>query len=367
MSINGRKVTTAALIAAATVVIAVLLPDPVAPPAQAQVRATLGDVLSYFPIQPGNHWLYQRRGTAGTEMWAVKVGDRFVAPNGRAYFDLAGYFAGGSKVRAPRNVVTEFNSRGIDDHLWYRLGASVGSSWIIELERPAALFPNSPVADCVSGARLTIGSRTESIAVPAGTFRGVVRVDWQTNCADAGITTEYFAPGIGLIRRVEQSFTGPVVSDLVRVEVGGVVQPRLPYATEISLDRPVYVNNLMPPIGPGSIPTVQGVLVVRNRTEVPLSFEFSGCRSATIVVSNEAGEPVLRAQGNDGGCCDCRNILPVYLQNDLLAIPFAFRLATPEGRPLPDGKYGVAATLDTLDGAALRPAATARIEVTSVH
>ncbi len=367
MSINGRKVTTAVLIAAATVVIAILLPDPVAPPAQAQVRATLGDVLSYFPIQPGNHWLYQRRGTAGTEMWAVKAGDRFVAPNGRAYFPLAGYFDGYHSVRAPRNVVTEFNATGIDDHLWYRLGASVGTTWVLALELPWALYPNSVAADCVSGARLTIGSRTESITIPAGTFRGVVRVDWQTRCADAGIATEYFAPGVGLIRRVEQSFTGPVVSDLVRAEIGGVVSPRLPYATEISLDGPLYVNNLMPPIGPGSIATVHGVLVVRNRTDRLVIFEFDGCRKATIVVSNEAGEPVLRAQANDGGCCDCRFVLPVELRNDLLAIPFAFRLETPEGRPLPDGKYGVAATLDTLDGAALRPAATARIEVTSVH
>ena len=129
----------------------------------------------------------------------------------------------------------------------------------------------------------------------------------------------------------------------------------------------MYVNNLMPPIGPGSIPTVRGLLAVRNRTDLPLTFEFSGCRSATIIVTGEAGDPVLRVQVNDGGCCECRNILPVYLQNDVMAIPFAFLLATTDGRPLPDGTYGVTAMFDTLDGPAARPAATARIGVSSVH
>ena len=123
----------------------------------------------------------------------------------------------------------------------------------------------------------------------------------------------------------------------------------------------------MPPIGPGSIPTVQGLLAVRNRTDLPVTFEFGGCRSATIVVSDASGLPVLRTQVNDGGCCLCTVILPVTLQNDVLAMPFAFRLATEDGRPLPDGAYGVTATLNTLGGPATQPAATARIEVSSVH
>jgi hypothetical protein len=365
MQTRLRSSAVAAVIVAAIAFLTILLSGSAAPPAQAQLRSATGDLVSYFPIQPGNHWLYSRRGPTGiADTWAVKIGDRFVAPNGRAYFDLTGYFGPTRRARAPRNTVTEYNPDGVEDNLWYRLGATVGTSWTLELETLPIL---SPVADCASGARLTIGSRNESIVVPAGAFRGVVRVDWQAPCADAGITSEYFAPGVGLVRRVEQSFAGPIVSDLVRVEVGGSVFPRLPYATEISLDRPAYVNNLMPPIGPGSIATARGLLVVRNRTDIPMTLRFGGCIGVTIVVTGEAGDEVLRFQVDDGGCCACEMLRMVTLQNDLLAMPFSFKMATPDGRPLPDGRYGVTATFVTIDAAALRPAATAHIEVSSVH
>ena len=43
------------------------------------------------------------------------------------------------------------------------------------------------------------------------------------------------------------------------------------------------------------------------------------------------------------------------------------KLQTQDGQPLPDGRYGVVATLDSLERLPVRPSATAAIEVQSTH
>jgi hypothetical protein len=335
-------------------------------PAAAQTRTigTTDTTLSYFPLQVGNTWTYARGGALSRDTWTASVAERVVAANGRAYFALDGYFGPRRLVRSSlRSAVTEFNPDGPEDNLWYLLGAPVGTSWVIQLE---ALPTLGPIADCVSGSKVVVASRTEAIRVPAGEFRNVVRLDFASPCADAGITSEYFAPGVGLVRRDESSFAGPIVSELLKAEIGNLSLPRLPYTTSLDLDRPGYVNNLMA-LGPDSIPTVRGVFAVRNRTSIPIGFEFGGCASLSIAVLNERGEAVLKTRADDGGCCMCDFIYSVRLVNDSLVIPFAFRLATPEGRPLPDGRYAVAATLEALGSPAVRPAATSAIHVTSIQ
>ncbi len=333
---------------------------------QAQTRLT-GDVevSPYFPLQVGNEWIYQRTTLAGVERWRAAVTDRVLAANGRRYFALEGYFGPRRLVRATaRGTVTEFKPSGDADHLWYLLGSPIGTTWEIDLQ-PLPLAGLLP--DCIDGSKLLLAIRTEAVEVPAGAFRNVIRVDFRSLCADAGIVSEWFAPGVGLVKRVEDSFTGSIVSELVHAEVGEQILPRLPYSSSLALDRPVYVNNLMPPLGPDSIPTVRGLFVLRNRTDLPIDFSFSGCKSVSVAAVDAAGETVLKASGNDGGCCACDNVFPFRLVNDTLVLPVSFRLQTPEGRPLPDGRYGVVATLDSLERPPVRPSATATIEVRSTH
>ncbi|MEE9217994.1 MAG: hypothetical protein V3U98_02915 [Acidobacteriota bacterium] len=295
--------------------------------------------------------------------WKVVVSDRVKAPNGGRYFVLNGYFGPERLVRRRlRGAVTEFNPGG--DNLWYLLGTPVGTSWQIEI---GSGLDDSSSADCVSGSKLVIGSRTEAIMVPAGTFRDVVRVDFRSPCADAGIIAEWFAPGVGLVRRVENSFAGPIVSELVRAEIGGSTLPRLPYSSTLALEQPLYLSNLMPPVLPDAIPTVRGVFAVRNATKLPIVFTFSGCKSISLRVRDVRGDVVLKTGGNDGGCCACDHIFRFELVDDTLVIPFAFKLVTPEGRPLPDGRYSVEAILDTLETGSVHPAASADIEVRSVY
>jgi hypothetical protein len=279
----------------------------------------------------------------------------------RTYLPLVGYFDSGPRqVRSdPFGNVFE-RSGDATDHPWYLLGAPVGTSWV----RSAA----PPELPCLAGARLTIGARDEVVTVPAGEFRGVVRVDHSGGaCADAGITTEWFAPGVGLVRRAETTIAGPLVSDLVLAELGQAVWPRATYETSLQLASPTYVNNLMPPVGPGALPLIKGALVVRNRSDLPVELVFGGCRSVTVEVRDQAGATVLEHRADDGGCCACDNLVTVMLVRDALALPFSFTLADAQGGPLPDGRYAVTARFDVVGPQALQPSERAVIEVRSVH
>lgn len=345
--------------------LAALAVAPTLLPAQTRLARST-DVAPYFPLRVGNVWVYQRSSPATPEReeWRAAVTGRVTARNGQTYFALAGYFGPSRLVRSTlRDTVSELNPDGNADNLWYLLGAPVGTSWTLTLEPLPTL---GPAADCVSGSKATLAGRAETLRVPAGEFTGVVRVDYRAPCADAGLVSEWFAPGVGLVRRVEDSFAGPVVSELVRAELGERALPLLPYSSTLSLDRPVYVNNLMPPIGPESVPVVHAVYALRNRTDLPIELVFGGCKSVSVEVVDEAGEVVLRARGDDGGCCVCRSIQSVTLVNDAVAIATSFRLATADGRPLPDGRYAVRATLDVLEPIQ-RPSATAPIVVRSTH
>lgn len=331
-----------------------------------EVRPLLGSA-SYFPLGVGDRWVYNRTGTGSASTWKAEVAETAVSGSPSQVYLLNGYFPGVPRwVRTNRGgTVTELAPAEAREYLWYRLGAPVGTSWELQLApTPTAL----PVADdCVNGSRVVVASRDDVVSVPAGQFTRVVRVDFHSRCADAGITSEWFAPGVGLVRREEASIAGPVVSELVMAELDGLTLPRSAYAVTLSVDRPRYVNNLMPPVGPGALPTVRGTFALRNPTDVPVELAFTGCTSATVAVANEAGEVVVRARVDDGGCCTCGNPVTVTLTHDVFVLSLSFTLSGENGDPLPDGRYVITVTLDTAGAAALRPLAQLPIEIVSVY
>lgn len=353
----------------AMVMIAALVLAPFVAPAGAAAQGRVRQVLrpvSYFPVQAGSYWAYERRGPGGTSTWRVEVvAERATGAPG-AHLGLEGYFPGPRRqVRVwPLDVVTEVRPEGGRDALWYMLRAPVGTSWTLELASAPGPMTG---AECIAGSRLQVASRREDLRVPAGEFSEVVRIDFHTRCADAGITAEWFAPGVGLVRREETSFAGTMVSELVESNVGGTWPARLPFVTSVALDRPVAVNNLMPPVNPRELPVIKGQLGVRNDTEHPVSLVFTGCRSAVIEVLDATGGIVLSTRADDGGCCTCENLQPVTLVRDALTLPFSLRLAREGIEPMADGFYAVTATFQTTDPPALRPRATTRIEVKSAH
>lgn len=333
--------------------------------AQGRVRPGMGRQ-SYFPLRSGYEWVYQRTSPAGgTESWRATVLEGSVASSRQNYLALAGYLAGEPRlVRVDgRDIVTEANPSGRTDFLWYQLGAPVGTSWEFQLAPATA----SDTPDCFDGAKVTVASRSDVVRVPAGEFRDVVHLEYRAQCADAGPVGEWFAPGVGLIKRVESSFAGEVVSELVSAQLGEVAVPGLGYTTTLHLGSPVLLNDLMPPVGPDSLPLVRGAVVLRNDTEFPITLTFTGCKSVAVEVRNDAGEVVAEGRGDDGGCCACDDVVSVTLGRGQLRLPFAFTLASAAGAPLADGRYALTATVQTSGQGVLRPSATAAIEVHSVY
>jgi hypothetical protein len=310
---------------------------------------------TYFPLQPGSHWVYERSDFPYT--WEVSVPPLEVGTPPPLYQPLVGYFWGDRQVRVDAGGnVREWSGVGDDELLWYQLDAPVGTSWILQL--------TGPDYSCVSNARLVVAERGVSLTVAAGTFHNVVRIAWGFCAMDGGIGSEWFAPGVGLIRRSEMTIIGPVTSDLVRFDLGGNDLPQATYATTIGLETARYYNYLTPRPGVDPLPTMRGYLRMRNSKERTLGLEFGGCKSVAVEVRDRTGTVVAAGRGDDGGCCSCGSVLHVNL-GGVIAVPFAVLLAGPDATPLPDGEYSVSVTLETLGDASLRPTARALIEIHS--
>ena len=330
--------------------------------AASQPRAQGAQVLtwhSFFPLDTGYRWVYTVQGLGSSRTWEVKVkGEQSAAPF-RFHFELSGYF--GEESRLVRTTlfgtVLERGDNG-KDYLWYEFGGRVGKSWVMELA-------SGDAPTCEDGASLRIGARDEVVTVPAGQFKQVIRIDFMTKCADAGITREWFAPGVGLIRREETSIAGPVISELVYAELGEKVLPSSTYSTTLELSSSRYVNNLMPPVDPSKLPRVRGTFIVRDQTAEPGKLVFSSsCIGLQLEMRNQAGEVVLQINNTSGPLC-LSVVTLVDLGKQALVVPFSFKLADKDGKPLPDGAYSITAVLLTHGDE--HPAAKALIHVTSVH
>lgn len=336
------------------------------PQSHGSTRAAAARGSLYFPLRHGYKWTYVVKSPISqtTTTWQVEV----LSPPPSAtpvsgYYPLRGYFRMDETraVRAtPFGTVVEQGPEG-ERKLWYELDAQVGESWTMHVA--------PPLPSCEDGAVLTMTARDERVSVPAGDFSRVLRVDrLASQCADAGIVSEWFAPGVGLIRREEQTIAGPVISELVSAELGNDVWPASSYTTALHLSKAQFFNDLMPPVDPDTLAHVRGTFVMANRAaEVPTEFVFSGCKSLTLEIQNAEGTIVRKIEVDDGGCCECDSLVTVDLSKEPLRLAFDFVLVDTEGKPLPDGFYSLTAVLNSQDPPALRPAARARIEVASAH
>ncbi len=179
--------------------------------------------------------------------------------------------------------------------------------------------------------------------VPAGSFKRSVRLDFLAPCFDAGLSTEYFAGGVGLVQRVAETIAGPRTFRLVSAQIGSSRFPQSYYGIEISLDRPLYYNNLMPPVV-NPWPTARAVLVVRNRTDLPIELIFPTSQRFDFIVRDARGQEVLR--WSDG-----RAFLEVVgkdtLRNESRSYSADILLRSRDGKLLSAGFYTLVGYLTT--------------------
>lgn len=170
-------------------------------------RADFDD--GYFPVARGNTWVYR---DAGGAEHTIDV-DSTRAVSGVRNYRLRGFNGASHWIRQ----TTTGRVYAGTTRLWYRFDGAVGTSWTFSVAGSA--IPGS------NGARLQVVSVDESVTVPAGTF-STVHLRWRASgVADAGITDEWFARGVGLVKRTEQSFAGPRSRVLVRATISGAAIP----------------------------------------------------------------------------------------------------------------------------------------------
>ncbi len=289
----------------------------------------------FFPLEVGNEWVY----SDGADAYIVRVLSRATESNRISYFEIEGYFPDDQvrvrKIRqGPLGQILEYNPAG-EDFLWYRFGLLPGA-WI---------FETGEEIPCVTGSRVVIGSSSEKVDISAAIYEPALRLDFAPPCADAGIGSEHYVRGIGLVQRVWTTFAGPRTVQLVSARVGSREILAAPYGVLVSMDRPVYYNNLMPPVV-NPWPTARVLLMIRNRTEMPVEFRFRTGQRFDFIVRDAFGNEVLR--WSDG------RMFPQVLGREILlnetrTFPARVLLKGRDGRPLPAGSYTLAGYLTTED------------------
>jgi len=315
----------------------------------------------YFPLQGGNYWKYEKRwGSNVLQEYKVEVLRRAYSYHYFTFYWLARYFPHASPeerlvCRTYSNNVFEWPRNAHWLNLWYKLGAAVGTKWH---------FVHEGGMPCNSPLLATLVSRTDTVTVPAGTFAHCVKVVYSEHgCADAGMTAEWFAPGVGLVKRVDTSIAGPMETVLVEARVDGHMYPRDRLLDGLGVlvksDAPVYTNNLMPPVV--ALPVLEADLIVFNFGDQPVTFTFPSSQRFDFVIRDKEGKEMYR--WSDG-----QAFLMVTgsetLHNDMLKYKVRIPLDLGDLKPYPDGLYTLEGILTSYD----RPMKGAvTFQVRSVH
>ena len=293
----------------------------------------LAETPVYFPLAVGNSWLYEIEGRAAGGSLRVAVTEQ-VELGGVSYYRLEGYTPSPALVRwTPQGRLVQYREDTGSDHLWYDFAAEEGGIWDSEL----------PI-DCIGTA--TLASRDTKVDVPAGSFEPALSIRYgPTFCSDAGIEGEVFAAGVGLLRRTEITIAGPRSLVLVEARVGGAVISAAEVAFSLSIDRPVYVPDLFPPVDPErAIPVLRARMTVRNSTTVPLVLNFPSGQRFDLVIRNTNREEVFRWSANK---LFTQALGTIELSPGRRGFAAEALLGAGKNQPLPPGTYVADAWLTT--------------------
>jgi hypothetical protein len=229
----------------------------------------------YFPLEVGNTWLYKAITIIGTQPLQLSTTYQTMRVTGTERIDDQQYFAVSYFGRdvllredPPTGNILVYDRAAGAESPWVPLGLPVGESF------SSSLDPCSPQGQIVS--------RTDTIGVPLGAFTDEIQVRFQNSCSDAGITTQYYAPNVGLIRQDQSSFAGPVFYRLIYYRIGDRTGAVPEVSFTVAVDAPAYV--------PGNL--LGARLTLRNTGSDGVSLHFGSGQSFDLKILNDRGESV---------------------------------------------------------------------------
>jgi hypothetical protein len=221
----------------------------------------------FFPLQVGNSWAYRvtqgrlsRPGTINVE--AVQTID------GRDYFRV-NYFEQPVYLRYAENgSLLKYDPETKQEGVWLPFGAAEGQNTVTTMD------------PCSRNA--TVESTAAHVKTVLGEFHNALHIRYAANCADAGITEQYFLPYVGLILHEESSIAGPVRHELVYSRTGLTSIVAETNAFTLATDKPVYQA------GENATMLARVTLTVTQ----PVTLTFPSGQNSDLRITNERGENV---------------------------------------------------------------------------
>jgi hypothetical protein len=233
----------------------------------------------YFPLQPGYSWVYKLTQGIGSDIAVIDVGptQNF---NGADYAGV-NFFGRNVWLRAKDDgTLMEYDASTKQEKAWIPFGSKVGDSF------PTQMDP------CTSTGK--IESKSASYKGPIGEFTNALRVTYQTQCADAGITSDTFLPYVGLVQHATTTIAGPRVYDLMYSRTGATEVTANQVSFSLALDAPVY------PVSPTARRELTARMTVRSTAPDPITLTFPSGQDFDLVFRNEKGEEVYRWSAGRG-------------------------------------------------------------------
>ena len=256
---------------------------------------------------------------------------------GQTYYQITGFTENPAWVRYNTSgELVQYDSSGGPDKLWYPFAAPDGFS-----------FRTNVPAPCLQQASLR--QRRDEIRVPAGSFSPVLAVEYQPGaCADAGYSDEVFVLGAGIIRRTAITIAGPRSFELLWARVNGQVLSGPEVAFQLTIDQPVYVANLMPPVDPNrAVPVLTARFGLRNTGSQPVTLQFNSGQRYDLVIRDARGQQVYQwALGK----LFTQDRAAIDVKEGEFGFVVQVRLGGTDNRPFAQGRYTLEAFLATAEG-----------------
>lgn len=241
------------------------------------LAAGLAAAQNYFPLEPGNQWIYR----SGTEIATAEV-VRAETFEGRSYALVRGFFGDAWLRTNEDGALVAYDPSTRAEQLWTAFGAAEGAQF------------QSAAPPCEQPAQLV--SKSAQYAGPIGEFPYALEIRYSPGrCADAGSERDLYLPWVGLVQRRATTIAGPRTWDLVYARLGVTEISASQTSFQLSLDQAVYTANLMPPVDPRrAVPHMLARLTLRHIQQEPLRLTFPTGQRFDLVIRNEKGEVVFR-------------------------------------------------------------------------
>ena len=223
--------------------------------------------VDFFPLEPGNMWVYRASGSA--DRFTVSIGPPTMK-SGREYYVLFGY--------VPQPELVRLN----EDKDLVRLDQNTGNEQLLtSLRTLRGRWWEASARGCrEEGTTLDRGTVHDGLAGP---IRDVREISYRViGCADFGVESEQYAGNIGMVRRVNNTISGPVTYDLVMARVGNIVINAMPHASfSVSL---------------GDTSPTEVTMILRAQTNSPFTqtLGFPSAQEFDAVVRDEQGRVVWK-------------------------------------------------------------------------